>query len=111
MTDVPRDVHTVLVDSALARTEVLDAVRVDAARVDGADLVDAAPSADALARAIIEEAVRVSITHMHAQVRDSADSIRAEAKEIRTADPATIKSVTSQEIAARKVEKMRGADG
>lgn len=105
------NVHEVLVESALARVEVLDDVRVDAARVDGADLVDGAQSADALAAAIIAEAVRASMRHIAAQVRDSVDSVKEEAKEIRKADPATIKSVTSQEIAARKVEKMRGEDG
>ena len=106
------DIHTVLVESALKRVEVLDVVREDAGRVDAAALVASAQDADALAEAILTEAIRASVKHMQEQLRDSLASVTAEAAALRQADPATVKAVTSQEIAARKAAKIRGdADG
>ena len=105
------DVHTVLVESALARVEVLDAVRDDARGVDAAALVDGAASADEVAARILTEAVRASLQHVTAQVRDSVASVKEEVREIRKADPATVPAVTNKEIAARKAEKVRAADG
>lgn len=102
------NVHEVLVESALTRVEVLDAVRADAAGVDPAALVDEAVGvgADALARSIVEAGVRASLQHMRAQVRDSVASVKAEAASVRAADPATVPAVTNQEIAARKAARL-----
>lgn len=104
------DVHTVLVESALDRVEVLDAVSVDASQVDARAVVAQArraQSSDALVYGIIQEAVRAAVMHLPAAVRDSAKSVRAEMAAVKRADPATIKAVASQEIAARKVERIR----
>lgn len=102
------NVHEVLVESALTRVEVLDAVRTDAAGVDAPALVGEADGvgADALARSIVEAGVRVSLGHMRAQVRDSVASVKAEAASVRQADPASVPAVTNQEIAARKAAKL-----
>lgn len=105
------DVHTVLVESALTRVDVLNAVREDAAKVDGAALVDEAATADDLAALVLREGIRASVRHMAVQVRDSITSVKAEMDAVRKADPATLRSVTDQEIAARKVEKIREAEG
>jgi hypothetical protein len=107
-----KDIHAVLVQSALERDDELAKVAERADAVDVATLVAEAVEAgdgEVLVQGLILQAAVASVGRMDVQQRMVVDNVSAEGDALRRQDVTKVPAVRNEDIAARRAQQMAAA--
>lgn len=104
-----KDVHAVLVESALKRDDELARVAEDAAKVDIAEIIQAAVDAkdgEVLVQGLMLRAAAASLGRMGTQQDMVVESVAAEGDALKRQDVTKVPAVRDEDIAARRAAQM-----
>lgn len=107
-----KDVHAVLVESALKRDDELARVAEDAAKVDVAEIIQAAVDAkdgEVLVQGLMLRAAAASLGRMGTQQDMVVESVAAEGDALKRQDVTKVPAVRDEDIAARRAAQMAAA--
>jgi len=107
-----KDIHAVLVQSAMERDDELAKVAERADAVDVATLVAEAVEAgdgEVLVQGLILQAAVASVGRMDVQQRMVVDNVSAEGDALRRQDVTKVPAVRNEDIAARRAQQMAAA--
>lgn len=107
-----KDVHAVLVESALKRDDELARVAEDAAKVDIAEIIQAAVDAkdgEVLVQGLMLRAAAASLGRMGTQQDMVVESVAAEGDALKRQDVTKVPAVRDEDIAARRAAQMAAA--